>query len=99
MPHDPDDLELIDKYLLNELTEEEQTIFEKRLKDADFQEELAFHEDMRPIVKLPEGRTLENIVEEIEERMQKENRSPLRPFQMIPYRKWIAIIRRLFRKL
>ncbi|MDF1867508.1 MAG: hypothetical protein P1U70_21920 [Saprospiraceae bacterium] len=87
MPDDPNDLELIDRYLLHQLTEEEEMIFEERMKDADFQKELKIHKEMKPIKKLPEGTALESIVENLEARMLKENQSPLRPFQMILLRK------------
>lgn len=91
MAHDPKDLELIDKYLLQELTAAEQAEFEKRSQDPDFQEELKFHQDMQPVVKLAGREDLKADLKDLEARIALEEQSPKREPKIVQMRRWLAV--------
>lgn len=91
MAHYPKDLELIDKYLLDELTVAEQSEFKKRSQDPDFQKELEFHKEIQPVIKRSGREDLKMELKDLEERISKENQPPVQRFRVIKMERWIAV--------
>jgi len=76
--------ELLEKYIQNRLTSEEELKFANLLKsDISFKEEVALHTNLKKVVEKEDDTNFRNLVENIESREKK-------PRQKTSYIKWLA---------